>query len=156
MILTLDIATNSLQTPLAKVESYDRTQKVSSRDVPYLDNSIVFTTNSFQFFEKIVRMLYVTDGNEPIDFVEKNNILIQVLTEMPKIISKYFDTATLGLSLHTDPVENYKTLFLSISTDLSFDNAFDRQRKLFKDPHFNYFTKQRAINTLLSFDIKTT
>jgi len=107
----------------------------------------VFLDNFYKFDDK----------STVIEFVEKNNDLVFVLQSLPKLLIQFFENAKLSLEIAIDKEENEEnqtTLFLGICTPLSYQEAFNKKRELFKNTEFREIMKCKEVKKLLSIGIE--
>ncbi len=97
------------------------------------------------------------DKSTIIEFIGKNNDLVFVLQSLPKLLIQFFDNAKFSLEIATDTEENEEnqiTLFLGICTPLSYQEAFNKKRELFKNAEFKEIMNYKGVKKLLSIGIE--
>jgi hypothetical protein len=96
----------------------------------------------------------MNDATTITKFIEKDNNLIFVLHSLPKLLLQFFEKSNFSLELANDIEENETTLFLGICTPLSYQEAFDKKRELFKNIEFKEIMKHKEVKKLLSIGIE--
>ena len=100
------------------------------------------------------------DKSTVIEFIEKNKDLVFVLQSLPKLLIQFFENAKLSLEIanneeyEEENQENQTTLFLGICTPLSYQEAFNKKRELFKNAEFKEIMKHKGVKNLLSIGIE--
>jgi len=100
------------------------------------------------------------DKSTVIEFIEKNKDLVFVLQSLPKLLIQFFENAKLSLEIasneeyNEENEENQTTLFLGICTPLSYQEAFNKKRELFKNAEFKEIMKHKGVKNLLSIGIE--
>lgn len=73
----------------------------------------------------------INNRSEVESFLKEHPPLIRILKEAPSEISNYFEQSGISLEVFQSYEDNnYKELFLDVTTDCGLDEAFDRLEKL--------------------------
>lgn len=73
----------------------------------------------------------INNRSEVESFLKEHPTLIRILKEAPDEVSNYFEQSNISLEVFQSYEDNnYKELFLDVTTDCRIDEAFDRLEKL--------------------------
>jgi len=93
-------------------------------------------------------LLSKKDTAEVTKFVLANPDMLNDLKLTPDAVRKYFNNFKLRLELYTDHVEKYSVLYILIENELSVQEAFAKERELFRGFFKTIYTRNKGKITI--------